>query len=205
MLKTTMHRISAGAVAALVALALTSCGGLFGSGTQLAGVATKGPIDAGTITVYSLNSDGSRGSVLATATTGTDGAFSVDIGSYTGAVAVVVSGGSYVDEATGETVVLEAGEELETLLAEAAEGTSVGVTALTTIAAARAAQDAAGGLETAIANANKDVADAFGLNGVDIASVIPSDLSGDASGDEEAAQQYGAVQAGLCQVAETHG
>jgi hypothetical protein len=208
MLKTTMQKITAGAVAALVALSLTSCGSFFGSGgsgTEISGVATKGPIDAGMITVYALNSDGTRGSILATGTTGADGAFSVDIGSYTGAVSVAVTGGSYVDEATGDTVVLGTGDELEALLAEAAEGTSVGVTALTTIAAVRAGQDAANGLETAIAAANKDVADAFGLTGVDIASVIPSNLTQDSTSDEGSAQQYGAVQSGLCQIVENEG
>lgn len=175
-------------------------------GTELSGTAAKGPVDGATVTVYALNTDGSRGAEIATATTGTDGSYTVDLGEYDGAVAIVVTGGSYTDEATGETVTLGTGDELETLLAAVTSGENVAVTALTTIAAARAAENASAGLATAIEAANDEVEAAFGLADVDIASVIPSDLSdAESSGDSEAQQAYGAVMSGLSQLAETGG
>jgi len=174
-------------------------------GTELSGTAVKGPIDGATVTVYALGADGTRGLEIASTTTGADGSYTVDLGEYDGAVAVVVTGGSYTDEATGETVTLGTGDELETLFASITSGESVAVTALTTIAAARAAENATDGLTTAIANANDAVATAFGLADVDIASVIPSDMTEDATGDMDGQQAYGAVMCGLSQLAESNG
>ncbi|MFP4364904.1 MAG: hypothetical protein ACLFR1_13660 [Spirochaetia bacterium] len=172
------------------------------AGTMVSGTAAKGPVNGATVEIYALSEDGTRGELLATVTAGTEGDFAADIGDYAGALAVVVTGGSYVDEASGETVTLGDSDELETLLASTEEPGSVAVTALTTIAAAQASANAADGLDTVIANANSDVADTFGLSEVDISSVIPSDMSEDATADSSSQQQYGAVQAGLTQVAE---
>lgn len=173
--------------------------------TELTGEATKGPISDGTVSVYVLNNDGSRGDLLATATTASDGSYSVNLEEYTGAVAVVITGGNYIDEATGENVNLETGDELETLLAATEDGMTVAVTALTTIAASRASENAASGLAAAIDAANQEVADVFGLANPDLSGIIPSDLTESVAGDTDAEQVYGAVQSGLSQIAETNG
>ncbi len=173
--------------------------------TELSGEATKGPISGGTVTVYALNTDGTRGAEIASAITGADGSYTVDLGEYTGAAAVVITGGSYVDEATGTTVTLGAGDELVTLLSSTSDGMSVAVTALTTIAAANAVENASGGLATAIDAANLAIAAAFGIPDLDVSGVIPSDLTQSATGDSASAIAYGAVQSGLSQFAETSG
>lgn len=170
--------------------------------TMLSGTATKGPIDAATITAFALNADGSRGEYLGETTTDVDGRYSLEI-DHDGPVAVVATGGSYVDEASGLPVTLAAGVELETLLASAREGGNVAVTALTTVAAARAKATADFGLETAINSASLEVAEAFGLGEVDIVATIPADLSSQQSAQASVdARNYGLVQAGLTQIAE---
>lgn len=187
---------------------LTACGGSSSSTTQtdstIAGTATKGPIGSATVTIYSLNEDGTRGVHLAVTTTDASGNYSVRV-DHDGPAAVVVTGGSYVDEASGMSVALEAGVELQTFIASADNARSVGVTALTTIAASRAAANAEAGLATAIAAANAEVSTAFGLAGVDITSTIPSDLTDMSSvQDSRNAKKYGLIQAGLTQLADVN-
>ena len=178
--------------------------GCTGTQTSMTGTASKGPVQAATVTAYELNSDGSRGTKIASAITDGSGTYTLAVGSYTGAVEVVISGGSYEDEATGTEVSLSAGDELRTLLSSVTNGQEVAVTALTSIAAARANENASAGLATAIDNANKAVAEEFGLgSGFDITAVQPSDLTKGGSDNEQG--QYGAVLAGISQVAQSNG
>lgn len=183
---------------------LSACGGSSSTAEQsgtVEGVATKGPIDAATVTAFALNADGSHGSYLGMTTSSANGSFSLEI-DYEGAIAIVVTEGSYVDEASGHSVHLSAEDKLEVMVSSAAEATSVAVTALTTIAAARARANASFGLETAILSAHIEVAALFDLEGIDIAATIPSDLTRSASArDSMEAKRYGLVQAGLTQLA----
>lgn len=142
---------------------------------------------------------------MGSVTTDADGNYTLNV-SYTGPVAVVVTGGSYTDEATGATVTLETGDELVTFLDSAENGESVAITALTTIAAEQAAANAASGIETAINAANKAVAEAFGLTGVDLSSIIPADPTNTVSaGASVASQAYGIVMAALTQFVDEAG
>jgi len=192
-----------------VALLLAGCGSETTDETTestICGTGTKGPLGNATVVVYQLNSDGSRGEVLATASTASDGSFTAS-GNISGPVAVVVTGGSYIDEATGQTVQNDEAEELVTLLAEGADEENIGVTALTTIAAARASENAAIGLAQAIAAANQEVADLFGLSGIDIARTRVDDLT-DPNEDvdaDSAETQYGLIIAAISQVAKDNG
>ena len=194
-----------GVLGIILAAAVFTIGCSLNGTTKLNGEATKGPISGGTVTVYVLNTDGTRGAEIASATTQADGTYTVDLGEYTGAAAVVVTGGSYVDEATGTTVTLGAGDEFVTLLASTADGMSVAVTALTTIAAANAVENASGGLSAAIDAANLALATAFGIPDIDISGVIPADLTQSAATATASEIAYGAVQSGLSQFAETSG
>jgi len=189
-----------------VLLLLAGCGGETGTSFTISGTAIKGPLYNATVVVCQLNSDGSRGEVLATASTASDGSFTAS-GNISGSVAVVVTGGSYIDEATGQTVQNDEAEELVTFLAEGADEENIGVTALTTIAAARASENAAIGLAIAIAAANQEVADLFGLSGVDIVKTRVDDLT-DLNEDvdaDSAETQYGLIIAAISQVAKDNG
>lgn len=82
----------------------------------------------------------------------------------------------------------------------------MGVSALTTIAAARAVEQADQGLAIAVENANQEVADMFGLTGMDISKTLPADISVSSSSEmSEEEKKYGAVLAGFSQIAESNG
>lgn len=141
------------------------------SASTITGTASKGPVDSATVTAYALNSDGSRGQYLGMTTTDAAGDFSLEV-EHDGPASLVVTGGTYADEASGQAMSLGQGVELETFLASVKESGRIGVTALTTIAASRAATNASAGLADAIASANMEVSVNFGLEGAEI-SMVP--------------------------------
>jgi len=120
-------------------------GGGVGIPKSLSGVAAKGPIIGGTVTVFVLNPDGSKGGLLSTAITGPDGLYSADIGTYTGNVIVEVTGGTYKDEATGN--IIPNPLTLRAALTGVSDTVNVAVTPLTEIAV-QTATNKAGGLNT---------------------------------------------------------
>jgi hypothetical protein len=134
-------------LAATLALTLAGCGGGGGgggttapaAGTTLSGVASKGLIKNGqnNVKVFALNADGSKGALLATASTGPSGEYSADVGSYAGAVLVEVSG-SYTDEATGQTVAISADKPLRAAVDSVSGNVTVAVTPLTELAVKKA-------------------------------------------------------------------
>src|SRR3954466_11768724 len=65
-----------------------------GSGTQvvLSGRAQAGPIQGGTVRIYSLLSDGSRGSLIGETTTDANGSYTARVPASSGPVLVVISG-----------------------------------------------------------------------------------------------------------------
>ena len=210
-------------VAVLGLLAMAACGGVKveatsaedGGGTApavstakvtLAGQAVKGPLHAATVTLYTLNSDGTLGASLATTTTDDTGHWTTQ-GNFAGPVAIVVTGGSYTDEATGNPVDNKPEDQLITWLDQVKDAMSIASTPLTTIAVQRANKHASQGLATAIANANKEVADLFKLSGIDITQSEVDDLTGPAAKDpaRKNAAQYGLALAALTQVARDKG
>lgn len=182
-----------------MSLVLTSCSDDSNADTSYVdGNASKGPVAQAQVTVTAMTSAGARGQVLTTTQTDSQGNFNFEL-DYEGYAEIVVTGGSYEDEATGNEVAMGS-NELKTLV-YLSGNKEVAVTALTTIAAARANANASIGLETAIANANAEVAAAFGIQGVDISAVKPADLTVPLqAGIDIAATKYGAVQSGMSQL-----
>ncbi|MDH5717748.1 MAG: carboxypeptidase-like regulatory domain-containing protein [Spirochaetia bacterium] len=175
----------------------------------ISGIVSKGPINGGTVSVYKLNENASRGELLGTTVSAADGSYSIAT-QYEGAIEVVVTGGTYSDEATGQTITLQAGYEMKAFIAQVSTQTKASVTALTTIAAENAyayAYANTNSLSLAISDANAKVATAFGLEGTDITEVEPTDLtSAEAKGNTfQHAEKYGAVLAALSQYAEDTG
>jgi hypothetical protein len=77
------------------------------AGPMLSGVAAKGPLRNAAVGVYNLNSDGSKGALLANGTTAADGTgrFSVALPSRpAGGVLIEVTGGTYTSAYDGATV-----------------------------------------------------------------------------------------------------
>lgn len=160
------------------------------------GNAAKGYVGSANVEIYQYLETGARGKLLASTVTDVKGNYNTSV-DYKGAVEVVVSGGSYIDEATGDEVLLGNNELRSLVMLNGSQ--QVAVTALTTIAAEHADANASAGLAVAIENANKATARAFGLSNVDITATLPADLSYSAESHSEAQIKYGAIQAGFSQ------
>lgn len=145
--------------------------------TDISGI-TVGPIVDGTLTIYALNPDGTYGAVIESKSTSpTDGAYSAAI-SYSGDAIIEVSGGTYVDEATGETVGLSG--KLRAAVAGLTGSVTVAVTPMTEVAAAMALSDnSAYDLRTRIQNANYVVGALSG--NINIINTLPADPTDTAS------------------------
>ena len=71
----------------------------------LSGMAAKGPLAGATVGVYDLNADGTKGALLASGTTATDGRFSIPLASRpAGAVLLETTGGTYPSAYDGATL-----------------------------------------------------------------------------------------------------
>ncbi|MFM2075102.1 MAG: hypothetical protein RJB34_1407 [Pseudomonadota bacterium] len=179
----------------VAAMVLAACGGGSGSdpvpATKVAGIISKGPVDGADCKLYS-----SGNQVLASAKSAA-GAF--DFGTVTGVTAnaadgyyVQCTGGSYTDEATGQSTT-NSGILGGAPLAGSKDKRIAIITPLSQLAWQQAGKDPAK-LSAAAAN----VAKAFGIAGVDILNTTPSDLNTKAAGTD-AAGQYGTVLAAIAQ------
>jgi hypothetical protein len=166
--------------------------------STVSGTAAKGYIANANVDVYAYTDAGARGKLLASTVTDAKGNYSVQV-NHKGAVEIVVSNGSYKDEASGSSVEL-GNHKLRSVFILNAKSKVAAITALTTIAAAHVDAHASAGIETAIANANAKVSTAFGLDGINLTETIPSDLSFSAAAHSEARIKYGIIQAALTQV-----
>lgn len=91
-------------------LGLVACGGAGGTGgdgaptsVSVAGQAIKGPVSGGQVCAYTLNSPRQQ---IACTTTDSNANYQLQLPAGTGEVLLEVTGGSYIDEATGQKVAL---------------------------------------------------------------------------------------------------
>jgi hypothetical protein len=201
-------------VTGLLAALLAACGGGGGSGggaaaSSVGGVAAAGLVRNGVIKAYAVDAlTGAKGALLGTTTTDANGAYSLSLGSYAGAVLVELEGAAggiskYTDEATNTDVTLTAGAVfLRAAVANVLPGTpvTVALTPLTELAVQRATT---GGTTpvAAIAAANTVVSDLFGVDIVGVRPVAPTVAAMGAAGVTDAQRTYALVLAGLSQQA----
>jgi hypothetical protein len=172
-----------GPVLGLAVMTLSGCGGGASSvpstTTIISGMASKGPINAGTVKVFAVrNGTEDRTAPIGQGQTDANGNYSVDVGSFKGPVMVEVTGGSFTDEVAGVTVTLKA--PLRAVFANASTGTrTVAVTPLTELACKKAK----GGQLTraTIDDANKKMATKFKL--AEIVTTLP--VAGGGSDDQK--------------------
>jgi len=127
-------------------LALYGCGSgdsSSSSGTVINGMASKGPITGGNVAIFAVTSSGHRGALLATTTT-SNGTFSANIGSYTGAIFATMSGSSatYTDETTGSSTGLGTQKHLRAVALVKGGQMNLAITPLTEVAYQRASSSA---------------------------------------------------------------
>jgi hypothetical protein len=171
-------------------LAVISCGVFVGNPTDddgegqeafVSGSFIHGPVNSATIKLFQIEEDGSRGEELGETTTDENGDWSITITS-SGAVEAVATFGDYTDEATGTEVSLDGNTEI-TSLVNTLPGSHFAINALTHIAAKKAKNNAASGLETSIIDSKTSVAELFGISGVDFTNTRPLDLTSAESTD----------------------
>ena len=154
-----------------------------GPGTSLSGVASKGPLKHAMVSAYAIGVDGIRGAKLAEKETDDTGAYTLDLGTYSGAVqlevAVIAGKTLSKDEATGQDVSLPVDFKLRantTVSANTGATSAIQSASITpfTELANQIALDS-GGLNAAnLASASKVV---FDLIGVDPVATKPLDAT----------------------------
>lgn len=167
------------------------------AGNAVSGVAFKGRFSAGTVTGFAITSAGTKGATLGSAAVAADGTFALGVGGHTGPVLIELTGGTYRDEATGNTAQTQ---PMQAVIPAAGAATTANVTPLTTIAASLALADIAGGatVVTGVNSANLRITNWFGAG--PILTTTPLDLSLAPATAGLAADQ-GAICAGLSQMA----
>ncbi len=122
-------------------LVVVGCGGGGGGGgstVAVSGVAAKGPIAGGAVTVHRLLENGTRGDVVGSGTTGADGSYSVGIpAGVTGPLVITVAGkpgATYTSESTGLPVPFSASESFSAAVDSFTPGVGIAVTPLTDLA-----------------------------------------------------------------------
>jgi hypothetical protein len=191
-----------GPVICLAMLALTGCGGGGSSTTSstgstvVTGLASKGPINKGTVKVFAIRNGIEDTAPLNQGQTDATGHYSIDIGTYKGAVMVEVSG-SFKDEVSTETTVTLQ-NPLRAVFSNASTGSNtVAVTPLTELACTKAKRSSALLTKTAIDDANKAMAAKFKL--AEIVSTLPI-----AGGSKAGEKEYAAACGSISQLANTN-
>ncbi len=180
--------------AIILSLVLTSCGG--GGGSSPSGVTVDGfysdaPVDKATCILYKAD-----GTQIAKPTISKRGAFQFNNVSQTGTVYIECEGGSYVDDATGNTVDLT-GTRMRSVKDLSGERNAVAViTPLTEISFQLANED---GDLSDFSDHLTDVADEFGLDGINLSEVLPTPIES-ISGNISETDRYSAVLVAISQI-----
>ncbi len=168
----------------------------------LTGAVVKGPVASASVTIYQINSNGSRGSTVAGPfSTANDGSWSGELpAGSTGPFEVVATGGSYTDEATGETVTLQTGDELQSLIPEGVTGSvTAAITPYTHALALSMREEIKQGKTPAQAVTNA-INSALSGVGFDVTQVIPPDPRNLPANATEQQKQYAALLGGISQL-----
>ncbi len=143
----------------------------------ISGVAFDGPVMHGQVSVYGFGSGGA-GSLLGSATTDNEGRYAMTVRAPDQPVLVTVTGGTYVDEVSGQTIPFPQGAAL-TAVANYQSGTplTVAITAYTQLAAGLAQYYIADQGMTAAAAVDQANQMVSQLVGVDIIATLPVDIT----------------------------
>lgn len=189
-------------------LLLAACGGGGGGGggtneptppsssSTISAYYSKAPVDGATCHLYSTNDQ-----IVAGPVTSNSGSVVFNSVSYTGDVYTHCSGGNYIDEATAETVQLTSNQIMRSVTTSVSRNSSVSqvVTPLTELAH-RYARSSGDLSSSSMAVQAANVADEFGLDGVDITQIQPTPLAA-ISGNSDA-DVYGVALAAISQMQE---
>jgi len=180
-------------------------GGGSSSSTTVSGSVVDGFISNAAIQAYQINANGTKGATIGSATTSdSTGAYSLNLGSYSGPALIESSGGSFKDWATGTTITLASTDVMRSVISNATStsATTAHITSLTYMATQRALRDMSlngTAATTAVNNANSQVAQYFGSFNILTDKPIDPTVAGSAGGVSQNRVDYGMVLAGISQ------
>jgi hypothetical protein len=177
------------------------------SNGMIGGTAVKGPVSGATVTAYTVT-NGAMGTQLASGMTDSQGNFNISNDTYSGTIMLQMSGGTYIDEATGATMSMSPGDVMTCVIPSVSSGASVTgiqVTPLTSMAQAMANNMAGGMTGSNIAAANTSVGNYFMVN--DILHTQPMNplVSGASGTATQDMKNYGMAIAAMSQSAKDMG
>ncbi len=181
--------------------------GIQGGQGMLGGAAVKGPVAGATVTAYGIMS-GMTGTQITSAMTDSQGHFTMTIANYSGPMMLLMSGGTYTDEATGVTMSMEPGDMMTAAVPSVSSGatiTGIQMTPLTSMAQTMAQHMAGGMTAENITTANAAVGAQFMVN--DILYTPPMNPLVDNSGTTatQDMKNYGMAIAAMSQYTKTLG
>lgn len=197
----------------------TGCGGGGGSSSPntssdatssgtISGTTTKGPVSGATVTAWAMNANGAKGSQIGSGPTDPQGNFSISVRNHSGPVMLQISGGNYMDEATGSPMNMDPNDVMTSVIPQMPAGSTesgIQITALTSMAQMMA-QNMPGGMTVANINqANRAMGQYFNVN--DILTTHPMDPTVNGSGVSatQAMRNYGMTIAAMSQYAKNIG
>jgi len=205
-------------IAILTSLLAACGGGSSDSGTSniapaitestITGTASKGILQNALVTAYKITADGKKGDKLISATTNTDGAYSLKVSGYAGAVLLEMTSDANTKmlcdipagcESTTDfgKPVSAAGLTLQTVLSELKATNKTAITPFTHLAAKYAEQK--GYNKANIEAALTQIADLFNLPALN--ETTPVNAAGDLSNATTTEQQYAVMNAAIAQLA----
>ena len=196
-------------------LFLFGCGGGGGSvdgaaasmDGAITGTTVKGPVSGATVQAFAIH-NGNVGPQIGTGTTDPQGNFTLSIGSHSGPVMLRMSGGTYIDEATGISVAMGSGDVMTSLMPHADAGAVMGgahITPLTSMAQVMA-QAMSGGMSPAnISAANAAIGNYFSIGDILYTHPMNPLTPGSGSGATQDMRNYGIMLAAVSQYANTIG
>lgn len=193
---------------ALMNRLMGSTGHVMGSGpgvtsTSVTGTVFNGPMTQATVTGYAVN-NGVAGARIASVTTDGQGNFTMSLGSHSGAVMLQMSGGTYTDAATGATMTMGASDLMTAVMPTVASGTAVSgvwLTAMTSMAQARASAMPAGMTDANIVAANIAMGNYFSVGDILKTQPMNPTVAGSGVNASQDARNYGMTLAAMSQYA----
>ncbi len=194
---------------------LVGCGGSGGGGDSvssvsgtISGTAIKGSVADATITAFSINVDGTKGKPIGTGQTDEQGNFSILVGNHSGSVLMEMTGGHYMDEATGKDMDVFQGDIMTCAMLFMTAGSTMSgiqITPLTSMAQNMARNMSGGMIDVNITDANNAIGRYFDVN--DILHTQPMDptIDGSGIGADQHMMNYGMTIAAMSQYAQMVG
>jgi hypothetical protein len=182
---------------------LPGAGGTVSPSGTMSGTAFMGRMSGGTVTAYSV-SNGTMGPQIGMGTLDASGHFTIPLGAYAGTVMLQVTGGAFMDPASGTTMTQQPGDVMTSCVPSIVAGsttTGVQVTPLTSMAQMMAQYMSGGMTATNAGTANTAVGGYFTAGDILMTAPMDPTVAGSASGATQAQKNHGMTIAAMSQYA----